>query len=596
MFKSKIFKQLAFLFFIVVAVALSIFAVFMLDTLNEHSMTEIRDKMSQNTKNIQFYLTGKYPARLQTSTELTESVQGISRVNKLDIYILDNRGQLIAASNSDDRVLTLLENDTKKPKDSSKIGLHTRKDIVQNDNYIFAATVLALGNADYTLITVSRLQDLSGNLYHVRHLTFLGLIIAYILAFIISIKAARNFTAPIISLTAAAEEYAGGSFERKLLVKSDDEFSALAYSLNNLANSLADKIKETSMEKRKLELILEQMDNAVMLIDTAGFIQTLNRRALDIFPINTAALSNLHSIEILGSAYFEKALRDTLRKNVPGTIDLKLKIREIPKNFRVFLSPISEVYSNIPKYVLCVFYDVTALMSIYDKQVEFVANASHELRTPLTSIRGFAETIEDVAEQPELVTKFSKTIQEEALRMQRLVFDLLQLAKLDSLEYRHSIALADTNIQKLLPDICEEMSRQAREKNITLEYFAEPSLREIYTNYDWLKQALVNLAENAIKYTLPGGKVILGVKADGQNVKFTVKDNGPGMPDSDLKKIFERFYRLDSARNRSTGGTGLGLSIVRFIVQLLGANIKVESQIDVGTTFTIIIPQQNPEK
>ena len=591
MFKSKILKQLSFLFFIVITISLTMFAVFMLDTFNEHTMINLTEQMTQTTKNIQFALTKNYPDSLSPSESLDEYIKDIAKLNKVNIYLLDNQQSLLSSSTSNSDLLILPDNLDKVWYDSSNVKIYTRKHLEENERYIYAVTKLSVHSANYLLVTTGKMKDLSENLTNIRHITFSGLIFATLLALLISIQAARNFTKPILELTSAAENYSHGQLEHKIFLKSNDEFAALAYALNNLANTLSDKIKESDMEKRKLSLILEQMDNAVMLIDRSGIIQTLNRRAMGIFSTTNLNKNNMHSIEVLGSAYFETNLRKVMSTNTSCTIDLKLRINDISKTFQVFLTPISEAYSNTPKYILCVFYDITTLMSIYDKQVEFVANASHELRTPLTSIRGFAETIEDVADQPELVTKFSKIIQDESFRMQRLISDLLQLAKLDSMEYRNSISIVPTDISKLLPEICVQMEQQAKEKHLNLNYIDNNQENStIHTNYDWLKQALVNLVENAIKYTHIGGKILLTVHTDKSNCIFTVQDNGPGMLDSDLKRIFDRFYRLDSARNRSTGGTGLGLSIVSFITQLLGATIQVESQVGAGTKFTIIVP------
>ncbi len=591
MFKNKIFKQLSLTFFVVIALSLSVFAIFMLDTFNEHTMRGINEHIIQTSKNIQFALAGNYPQALYPSEKLTEYIRNISRLNKVSVYVLDAQQSLVVTSEENSYSMLLPEDYDTIWYDASKVRVYTRNSLSENEKYIFAMTQLNLDSANYILVISAKMQDLSANLTNIRNLTFAGLVIATFLALLISVQAARNFTKPIVQLIDAAGKYAQGELKQKIVFKSNDEFAELAYALNNVGNKLSDKIKEIDMEKRKLALILEQMDNAVMLIDRAGIIQTLNRQAMDIFSPDRENKVNMHSIEVLGSAYFESNLRKTIITNTSFTIDLKLCINDTPKNFQVFLTPISEAYSNVPKYVLCVFYDVTALMNIYDKQVEFVANASHELRTPLTSIRGFAETIEDVVENPELVVKFSQVIQDESLRMQRLIADLLQLAKLDSLEYRNSILLTPTNMEKLLPSICLEMKQQTLEKNIELKYLDKVVHNHMLTtNYDWLKQALVNLVENAIKYTPHGGKIILVAERDEDGYRFVVQDNGPGMPEHEQKKIFERFYRLDRDRNRSTGGTGLGLSIVRFIIQILGASIKVDSTIGVGSTFTINIP------
>ena len=454
------------------------------------------------------------------------------------------------------------------------------------------ATSLPVDYGQYVILISANTQSFNQNFQQIRQITFIALLITCIIALFVSIKFAKNIISPLQEITTATEAFSSGKFEHKLQISTQDEFGLLAHTINTLAANLADKITETALEKTKLKLILEKMDNAVILVDQDGRIQTINQKALSIFPINKFTNSDtLHHLDILSSSVFDKAIQDTINNNNPQTIDLKLKFKEQAKSFQVFLSPITEVYSNKIKYVLCVFYDITALKSIFDKQVDFIANASHELSTPLTSIRGFAEAIEDDADNSLLVNKFAKIIQEESLRMQRLINDLLQIAKLDSSEYRNTITLSNINIENLLPSIVTDLSNLAQTKNIELNIVSNLNNNLIYSNYDWLKQALVNLVENAIKYTPAGGKVFLILEEDNAYTYFKIKDTGEGMPNSELEKIFDRFYRVDKARSRSSGGTGLGLSIVKFITKLLAAKIKVESTVGLGTTFTISIPK-----
>lgn len=591
MLNSKIFRRLVTLFFSLIASCMALFALYMLDTFNQNTMENISGNIVQATRNIQFALSQPSNQSMLRSPQLTTYLTEVAKVNNVDVYIFDEHKKLLAASHAAMDNSSIIDSLDTKQLDLTKVRTFTRKNLQNQQNHLLGATLLPTNNSNYTLLISGNIQSLSQNYAHIQKITFISLAVAFVIAFFISLHAARRFVRPIEQLTNAAQEFAVGTLEKRIHLNTNDEFAVLGYALNNLAGTLANKISEMDMEKRKLELILEQMDDAVMLIDQQGRVQSINKYALNIFCADKSHETILHNLDILGSAYFETSFRESLTQNISRTIDLKIRTNELNKVFRTHLTPITVAYSTTPKYVLCVMHDITAIMQVYDKQVEFVANASHELSTPLTSIRGFAETLEDVSDNPQLVAKFSKIIQDEALRMQRLITDLLQLAKLDSMEYRKVIPLSKVNTVGLLDGICTELYPQAQAKNIHLSCNSSIADQLINTNLDWLKQALVNLTENAIKYTHSGGQVTLSGYLENGQIKFAVQDTGKGMSEIDLKKIFDRFYRVDSDRNRATGGTGLGLSIVRFIVQILGAKIDVQSEQELGSKFIISIPR-----
>lgn len=590
--KTSILNRLIVIFFSLIASSLIFFSVYMLDIFNNYSLNAIKENLHITIKNVQFFLMQPNNKEYLQQATIKPYLTELAKVNNINIHILDIDKNLLVSSATTTPDLNSFENLASLKTDFNKINTYTRKNTQTNENYIYMATSLPVDYGQYVILISANTQSFNQNFQQIRQITFIALLITCIIALFVSIKFAKNIISPLQEITTATEAFSSGKFEHKLQISTQDEFGLLAHTINTLAANLADKITETALEKTKLKLILEKMDNAVILVDQDGRIQTINQKALSIFPINKFTNSDtLHHLDILSSSVFDKAIQDTINNNNPQTIDLKLKFKEQAKSFQVFLSPITEVYSNKIKYVLCVFYDITALKSIFDKQVDFIANASHELSTPLTSIRGFAEAIEDDADNSLLVNKFAKIIQEESLRMQRLINDLLQIAKLDSSEYRNTITLSNINIENLLPSIVTDLSNLAQTKNIELNIVSNLNNNLIYSNYDWLKQALVNLVENAIKYTPAGGKVFLILEEDNAYTYFKIKDTGEGMPNSELEKIFDRFYRVDKARSRSSGGTGLGLSIVKFITKLLAAKIKVESTVGLGTTFTISIPK-----
>ena len=417
--------------------------------------------------------------------------------------------------------------------------------------------------------------------------------VTLILTVLLSINLSQKFLEPIESITAAARRIAAGRLFERVHVHVGNEIDVLALSLNHLASRLEDKLAEISTEKQKLQLILEYMDNAVMLFDQHGCLMEANRRALLWFRL-TPNMMKQHNLNVLGSSQIDSALREALNSQQPQQQLLRTNFQGLRKVYQVSLVPLplKEASTN---GVLALFYDITNLQLIQERQADFVANASHELSTPLTAIRGFAETLVDgAADHADDSRRFADIILSEATRMQRLVEDLLQLAKIDSAEYRQQFQCSPVHVQPLLHAVIRELSPVWQQKQLSVNINVPETSLWALTDPDRLKQILVNLVDNAIKYTPDSGAILVSASRDNGSIHFTVKDSGIGIPPEDLPRIFERFYRIDKARTRSISGTGLGLAIVKQLVDGLGGTIEVESKPDVGTTFTLSLPATDP--
>jgi two-component system phosphate regulon sensor histidine kinase PhoR len=318
-------------------------------------------------------------------------------------------------------------------------------------------------------------------------------------------------------------------------------------------------------------------------------METYNEMARTTFDI-TYPMLGMHNIQVIGNNAFDRTLQESVAAVENRSIELKIELRGKKRVFQLALAPISN--ESDVSGVLCVFHDITTLQELHERQVDFVANASHELATPLTAIKGFAETLLDGAlSDQDLSQKFLTIIHSEAERMQRLVSDLLQLAKLDSNEYRHQVYLEPVELNRFIDTVVKELSPHWQRKQLSLTVNVDSSLPlTVLANPDWLKQVLINLLDNAIKYTPAGGKIAICSQLSEGLAQVSITDTGIGIPASDLPLIFDRFYRVEKARSRSAGGTGLGLAIVKFIVEALGGRIWAQSKVNSGTTFTFTLP------
>jgi two-component system phosphate regulon sensor histidine kinase PhoR len=241
--------------------------------------------------------------------------------------------------------------------------------------------------------------------------------------------------------------------------------------------------------------------------------------------------------------------------------------------------------------VVAVLHDITRLKELEAIRKDFVANVSHELRTPLTSIRGFAETLLDGAlEDRNNNRRFVEIIKSHALRLSELTMDLLTLATLESESFQ--LKPEGIDLPALVHEVLESFRPLGLTKRQDLEAVIEPGLPQIKADRDRIRQVLINLLDNAVKFTAEEGKISLEVRlsAEGTGVEMHVKDRGIGIPSSDLPRIFERFYRVDKARSREQGGTGLGLAIVKHIVEAHRGHVSVKSTLGQGSDFCVTLP------
>jgi two-component system phosphate regulon sensor histidine kinase PhoR len=293
--------------------------------------------------------------------------------------------------------------------------------------------------------------------------------------------------------------------------------------------------------------------------------------------------------DIKGKSLIEMSRNQQLVETVKGVLETKEVVEtEIQLIFPQEVMLHSHVAPILRQQevhgMVLIFTDITELRRLERVRTEFVGNVSHELKTPLTSIKGYVETLLDMEIEHPMINKFLGVISKESDRLSRLIGDLLDLSRLEG---KRNGQLVPTRLQDVMENVITILQTEAERKKVTLKVFIPPRLPRAMGIEEQLNQVFINLIENAIKYTPDGGRVIVSAEADEEWVILKVADNGLGIPQEDLDRIFERFYRVDKARSRQAGGTGLGLSIVKHIVKGHGGDIWVESQVGGGSTFTV---------
>ncbi len=411
-------------------------------------------------------------------------------------------------------------------------------------------------------------------------------VIAIVLSLLIGYALSKTITIPIINIMHKAQKVATGDFDQVLEVKSDDEIGKLTKTFNFMAKELKHNLVEISSEKNKLETVLKYMTDGVIAFNFEGDLIHANPVSKQMLGLNNTKISfsefsekyNM-GVDLNEMVYLETPLS---KENI---INVNNKIIKI--YFAVFTDEEQRVEG-----VIVVLQDITEQQKLENMRKEFVANVSHELRTPLTSIKSYAETLLDGGLQDmETAERFLGVINSEADRMTRLVKDLLQLSRMDNQKMQFKMKII--SFTQLVKNSVEKMQIEAKNKGQLLECFSIGDIPDIKADYDRLEQVVLNILSNSIKYTPENGNITVYIGKTHREVYFKVSDTGVGIPEEDIDRIFERFYRVDKARSREMGGTGLGLSIAREIVEAHGGSISVSSQLGKGTDVMVKIPYSN---
>jgi two-component system phosphate regulon sensor histidine kinase PhoR len=358
----------------------------------------------------------------------------------------------------------------------------------------------------------------------------------------------------------------------------------LSQSINILARNLQDMTRTQEMQKDRLRTLIENMGSGLILIDSRGYINLVNRAYKEIFHIDPVdylyrlyyeAFEHKEIIQLVEEIFMTE---EKVRKQMLLPIDIERK------HFEVYGAPIIGT-NHEWKGIILVFHDITELKKLEQMRKDFVANVSHELKTPITSIKGFTETLLDGAMKDEATLEyFLSIILKESDRLQTLIQDLLDLSKIEQQGFKLNIEAV--NLMQILEEIIIMLQGKAADKEIQLELLAD---QDIYIQGDVnrLKQVFINLINNAIAYTPKGGLVQAIIENKEDKVLVHIKDTGIGIEEAEIPRIFERFYRVDKARSRNSGGTGLGLAIVKHLVEAHHGYITVRSKVGKGTTFTV---------
>ena len=554
----------------------------------------VRDEIKQTlTANIEEELIADaYLIDINSSQIISAQLKQISQLSKARITLMDAQGKVTADS---EKSAETLENHFNRPEvQEARVrgkGMSTRFSSSIGVDMLYIAIPIKNNSMITGYVRLAR------PLYEVRHsiekvngtiLSTLLIVLAFSL--ILALLFSYWLTAPIKKLEKFTEKLRQGEPAGTIFLKTSDETKKLADNINYLVEELKNQLKAANEEKAKLVTAFASMTEGILILDTGDKIEVIN-----------PSLGNL-----LASQYGDikgKTLMEAFRNVELQKAFLQFKATKQSVAQEITLGKIESVFLNISisavegsaaeEKTMIIFHDITRLKKLERVRTDFVANVTHEIRTPLTSILGYLETIKDGAmENKEEARQFIEIIIKHAQRLNRLVEDLLTISKIElgEMNFRFEpVSLSDT-IASVIPLI----EPKAKLKNIKINNCLPDMLPLIKADKDRLMQVFVNILDNAVKFTSAAGEIIIAAAEDARDIiSVSITDTGIGIPESEIARLGERFYRVDKARSRDLGGTGLGLSIVKHLMIAHGGRLEIASRLGRGTKVSLFFPVNN---
>ena len=502
-------------------------------------------------------------------------------------------GQVVADSEQPAGGLEVLDNHRDRPEVraalAGRVGRDLRRSATIQAHLLYVALPIREGDRVTGVLRLALpLSAVTASYATLHQVMLAGGALALAVALAIGLFVAGRVTRPVVEMQSIARQMSQGNFLVRAPTRSTDEIGMLGRSLNVLATRSREKIEDLEQEQAKVTAILDGMVEGVIAVDGHEHIVLMNERARAIFELGSVRGERKPFLEVIRNAELHEVFRASRGAPLGGAVRREVDLTA-PTNRVLQVHGVPLLLAGGETGVVIVLHDITELRRLEQVRTEFVANVSHELRTPLTAIHGYVETLLGGAlEEPDHARKFLEIVHRQTERLGRLINDLTDLSNIEL--GRVSLHLAPTALGEVVDSVLGVIGPRARAGEIRLESQLAPGLPSVKADHDRLAQILINLVDNAVKYTPRGGAVTVRAASVGNMVEVAVEDTGVGIPASDLPRITERFYRVDKARSRELGGTGLGLAIVKHLVLAHGGELTIESDLDRGTAVRFTVP------
>ena len=611
-FFSSIQFKVAAIFILLLLVTIEIIGAYFVHSLEQQNIESFEAQVQ-----LPSYVTTSLASNLSSSSAKTRrsvqtTINDISNIQNSDIEIVNSQGKIVALKNNNNSQNSVGQRTTNTQiKDVIYSGRKTTQ-ISHNDrdgSYYVSITPLVSSNGDNNTVVGAvyvraNMDQVYKNINNIVFIFFVASLVAGLLGALISIVVARAITRPIAEMRKQAIRMANGDYSGQVRVYSEDELGQLAVAVNNLSVRVEEEQENSDAERNRLDSVLSQMTDGVVATDRHGNITIINEAAQAFLNVDQKTAFSEQLVDLLGinsTTSFDDLLSNQDERIIEPAADSEGDNLILQADFSLIRRNTGFVTG-----LVCVLHDVTEQRKIDNDRRLFVSNVSHELRTPLTSLRSYVETLNDGAWQDsQLAPLFLKVIQEETERMIRMVNSLLDLSRFDQGTAKINVELVNFNeFFNFILDRFDMLIKNDQDKaQAAGKPFKKYSIKRVFTQKDlWVEidpdkmtQAIDNIMNNAIKYSPNGGTITCRLNDTQRYIILSITDQGLGIPRKDLKKVFDRFYRVDKARSRKQGGTGLGLSISKEVIEAQGGHVWVNSMENRGSTFYISLPYDAKE-
>jgi two-component system phosphate regulon sensor histidine kinase PhoR len=538
-------------------------------------------------------------ARRASPAELRAFVLRTARPLEARVTVIAADGRVLGDSEVAPEDLARVENHAGRPEVraalAGRIGRDLRTSATIDVPLLYVALPLRDGGDVTGVLRLALPLAMVTSSYATLHRVMLaGGLVALAVAFGIGIVVARRVTQPVVEMQAIARRMSEGDFAARAPVRSPDEIGALGRALNGMAARVREKLQDLEQERAKATAILDGMVEGVIAVDGRDAIVLMNERCRAIFGLGAARGEGRPFLEVIRNADLHALCREA-RAAGEGAVRHQEFWLTAPVERRLAVNAVPLRLGEDATGVVMVLHDVTELRRLEQVRTEFVANVSHELRTPLTAIQGYLETLLSGAlEEREHARRFLEIVFRHTERLGRLLNDLTDLSNIEL--GRVALRFEPVRLDEVVDSVLAIIAPKAEAGRVTLVTDVPSGLPAVNADRDRLAQILINLVDNAVKYTPAGGRVTARARETAPAaVEVSVADTGVGIPAADLPRITERFYRVDKARSRELGGTGLGLAIVKHLVLAHGGELAIASVEGQGTTVRFTLPAARPE-
>jgi two-component system phosphate regulon sensor histidine kinase PhoR len=514
----------------------------------------------------------------------------ISQLIGSRITFLRADGVVIGDSHVDDVALERVDNHLMREEVQealvSSVGVATRRSRTTGEETMYAAAVVRAGGVAVIRIGLP-LAWVEERLAATRRLAWAGLGAGLLAALLLTWATSVWLSRRVRGIADLAARYRQGDFSRPTRDFGSDEIGAVARALDQTARDLGARLADVARERAHMDAVLQGMVEGAVLVNRTGKLVISNPAVRTMLRLPDSP-EGRHFLEVVRHPEVAAQLTAALAGMRPAPAEVQLD----HESRRSFVARAVPVDADRDGGAVLVLHDVTELRQADQVRRDFVANVSHELRTPLTAIRGYVEALMDAPQDAEQAHRFLTIIARHAARMERMVTDLLRLARLDARQ--ETLQRSACHLRSLVTAVAAEMDPAITARGLSINLHIADDADVTYGDPAKLHDVIRNLLENAINYSPDGGVIDITTARAGDIVELTVSDRGPGIPEADIPRIFERFYRVDRSRTRDPGGTGLGLSIVKHLVELHGGRVSARNRDGGGASVSVRLPDAAP--